>query len=186
MTDFLLKAGTAIILAASTDHSPAARNNLGTRTAQIDLTSLVNGAHRQSAKIDFGGGTVNWARQWEMTAAIEPVSAPSANTVCRFYIGYSDSATAGTGNPGNLSGTDSAWTGWGSTAAHADDAVPDLVEIGILTATAHDAIFVANVGIFVPRARYGCVVTKNVLGVDLEGDAVEMSIRVKPLVDTSV
>jgi hypothetical protein len=47
--------GTAIILADTTDHSPAANYNLGTRTDQIDCTDLAAGAARQSAKFDFHG-----------------------------------------------------------------------------------------------------------------------------------
>jgi hypothetical protein len=60
--------GTAIVLADTTDHAPATANNLGTRTDQIDCTSLAAGAARESNKIDFGA---NMDVEYVLSAAIE-------------------------------------------------------------------------------------------------------------------
>lgn len=170
--------GTAIILADTTDHSPATKNNLGTRTDQIDLTSLASGSYRQSAKVDFGAtrGVV-----WVADGAIEPVSAPTAGGEIELYIGWSASATAGQDNPGNLSGSDGAYVGYGAAATDATECINQLDRIGSFPMSADAAIQVGRFGVFLPKKRYGIIVVRNRLSVNLAGDAVEMSIRLAPL-----
>jgi len=182
--DVLIKTGTIIVLADTTDHAPGAtaQNNLGTRTDQIDLTSLANASYRQSAKFDFGGGTALWAPDWAVTAAIEPVSAPAATLAATLWVGFSESATAGQDNPGNLTGADADYFGYGTVNTDADEAISQLIRIGAVTSTADADIFVGNVGIIRPTARYGIVVVKNNYGIALAADAIEMSIRISPLI----
>lgn len=179
--EVLVKSGAAIILADVTDHSPTAGTSLsGTRTDQLDLTGLTAGAYRQSAKIDFGAAR---GREWMMRVAIEPASAPAAGGVVSFYVGFSDDATAANSNPGNLSGSDAVWAGYGAAASDATEVVGQLYFVGNLVAGADADVHVADIGLFVPKLRYGMVVVKNGLSVALAADAVEMSVHLVPLVD---
>ena len=176
----LLENGTAIILADTTDHSPAAGNNLGTRTDQIDLTSVSAGSYRQSTKFDM---TATRGREMEMTAAIEFGTAPTAGGTVDFYVGFSHSTTAGTGNPANLSGADGAYVGYGAAASDATEAINQLVYVGSLVVSNDADIHIGHVGSFVPIQQYGMVVVRNNTDQSLQSDAVEMSIRISPLED---
>lgn len=183
-SEILNKNGTIIVLADTTDHAPGAtaQNNLGARTDQIDLTSLADGAYRQSAKVDLGGGSAAWAPLWEITAAIEPGGAPTLPADVKIFIGFSNSATAGQDNPANLSGADGAYVGYGAAASDADEAIEQLKFVGSLPASADDDIFVGNLGIIEAPSRYAMIVVKNSLGAALEADAVECSIRLTPII----
>ena len=184
MTDILIGNGTLIVLGDATDHNPTAGvAPTDADTDQIDLTSLAAGAYRQSAKFDFGATR---AREWQMRAAIEPVSAPTAGGAVEFFLGFSNSATAANANPGNLSGSDAAWVGYGAAATDADEVVGQLVRVGQLVFGADDDIQVGEVGVFTPWQRYGILVVRNGLSVALESDAVEMSIHLSPVVDQTV
>ena len=181
-TTILLQTGTAIILADSTDHAPAAGNNLGTRTDQVDLTSLAanKGGYRQSAKIDF---TADWARQWVIRGAYEWSVAPTAAGAVNVYFSYSHSATAATGNDGNCSGVDGVYNGYGAAAADAEEAVLQLDGPYALQCTADATVQVGQHGVFTPQERYANVVFENATDQALIGDAVEMSLRLAPLED---
>lgn len=178
--EVLIKSGTAIILADATDHSPATQQNLGTRTAQIDLTSLAAGSYRQSDKIDFGATRAN---RWNCTIAWEPTSAPTAGGTVDVYVAPSASATAGQDNPGNVVGTDGAYTAYGVAATDADECISQLVYIGSLVVSNDADVHVGNIGTYVPELRYGTIVVKNNTSVAHGGDAVESSIRLAPVID---
>ena len=183
MADFFQKTGTIIVLADTTDHSPAAANNLGTRTDQIDLTSLAAGAARQSAKFDF---TASRARQFNLMAAIEWAAAPAAGETLDFYLAPSPSATAANANPGGVSGSDSAYSGYSSNL---DDSLKQLIFLGSMVATvqATTTIQIAQIAVFIPPERYATLVVDNNSAADaLMSDAVEMSILITPIVDESV
>lgn len=180
-TEILVKSGTSIILADTTDHSPTAGATLsGTRTDQIDLTSLAAGSYRQSDKFDFGDTR---AGQHVIRAAIEWGSAPTAGGAVNFFIGYSDSGTAANSNPGNLSGSDAAYVGYGAAASDATEAIPQLDFVGSLVATADADIQVAEIGIITAKLRYGIIVVDNSSSQAFAADAVEMSIHIIPLID---
>lgn len=181
-TTVLLQTGTAIILANSTDHSPAAANNLGTRTDQVDLTSLAasKAGYRQATKIDFGA---NWARQWVARGAYEWSVAPTAGGAVNIYFSYSHSATAGTGNDGDCSGADGAYTGYGAAAADATEAVKQLDGPYPFICTADAEVQQGQHGVFTPLERYANVVFENATDQALISDAVEMSLRLAPLED---
>lgn len=179
-TEVLIKTGTIIVLADSTDHAPAAANNLGTRTDQIDLTSLAAGAARQSAKIDFGATR---ARKYNVIVAIEWATAPTAGETIDFYLAPSPSSTAANANPGGVSGSDSAYSGY---SANLDDSLKQLIFIGSLVATvqATTTVQIAQIGIFQPPERYATIVVDNSSAADnLVADAVEMSILISPIID---
>lgn len=184
MVDILIGNGTLIVLGNSTDHNPTAGiAPTEPDTHQINLTSLAAGAYRQSVKIDFGATR---ARDWRMSAAIEPVSAPTAGDVVEFYLGFSSDSTAANGNPGNLSGSDSAWTGYGAASTDADEVAGQLDYIGQLSFGADADVHVGGVGVFTPWKRYGILVVRNGLSVALDTDAIQMSIHLSPIVDQTV
>ena len=173
--------GTPIVLADTTDHSPSTNNNLGTRTDQIDLTSLGFGAARQSDQIDF---TANRDMRYVLAAVIEAGTAFVDAETIAFYMAWSDNATAAVGNPGGVTGSDSAYTGisGGSLAT----SLKQLDFLGVMTM---DVVFTTNVNIdtdiatFVPAARYGTMVVLNQSAADnLVADAVEMSVVLTPQV----
>lgn len=174
--------GTVIVLADTTDHSPSANNNLGTRTNQIDLTSLGAAAARQSAKFNF---TANRALLYRMTAAIEFATAPAAGETVDFYMAFSPSATAAVANPGGVSGSDSAYTGYSSNLA---DSLKQLTYIGsmVLTVQATTTVQIAPIGVFSPPHRYATLVVVNNSAADaFVADAVEMSVLIEPI-DTQI
>ena len=178
-----LSVGTAIVLADSTDHSPSTNYNLGTRTDQIDMTSLSYGAARQSAKIDFGA---TWDMEVVLAAVIEwdGTPAPSAGETLDYYIGYSHSGTAAVGNPANLSGSDAAYTG--ISGGSLSDSLKQLTYIGSQVMDAVDYTNMpqvdTNIATFVPRDRYAClVVYNNAASSSLHSSMAESSIRLTPI-----
>lgn len=174
--NILAQTGTAIVFADTTDHSPAAANNLGTRTDQIDLTSVADGAARQSAKVDLGATR---AEEYEVMAALEIAATPTAGDVVEFWWAPSPSGTAGTANPGGVSGADAAYAGY---SANMSAAIKQLQFIGdfVCTAQATGTVQIARVGTFRPKHRYGSIVVRNESGAALHSDAVEMSVLVSP------
>lgn len=172
--------GTAIVLADTTDHSPAAANNLGTRTDQIDLTSIGAGAARQSTEFDLGA---NRAPLFAMMAAIEWATAPAAGETVDFYLAFSPDGTAANANPGGVSGSDSAYTGYSSNLA---DSLKQLTLIGSMIATvqATTTVQIALIGFFSAPLRYATLVVVNNSAADaFVADAVEMSVLVSPVED---
>ena len=109
--------GTTIVVGNAVAYSPAAANNLGAITDEIDVTDLAAGAARQSDKIDFG---VNRDVDYVLAGCVEWETTPeiAAGETLNFYIAWSDDATAANANPGGVSGADSAYTGYsGGTIA---------------------------------------------------------------------
>ena len=169
-------AGTIIL--ANTDYSPLDANNLGARTHKINLSGLLNGRWRQSDKFDLG---VPRARYWEVTAAIECASAPTAATTLSLFFGFSRYATAGKDNPAGLSGSDAAYLGYDAAAADALEASAQLVDAGDITLTADPDVQVAHIGIIESRAQFGLLAVLNSSGKTLAADGIEMAVRLQPL-----
>ena len=100
-----------------------------------------------------------------------------------FYISWSNSGTAATNNSGGVSGSDSAYTGYSSNLA---DSLKQLQYLGSMVATVQATTTVqidTGVSTFTPRARYGTLVVVNNSAADaLMNDAVEMAVRITPLV----
>lgn len=166
----------------ATDFSPTAANSLevGTPTdVQLDLTSLANGAYRQSAKVDLGA---NRAGLYAARAALEFATGPTAGNRVNLYWAPSGSATAGTGNPAAASGSDAAYAGYSSNAAAS---VLQAVFIGsfVCTAQATTTVQVAECGALSPTERYGSLIVENASGVAMMSDAVEMHIVLDPVVE---
>ena len=170
--------GTPIVLGNSVDYVDG--NGLGARTDQIDLTSLAAGAARQSDKFDLG---VDLDLEYVLAAAIEFASAPTSGETVDFYLSFSNSAAAGTGNAGGVSGSESGYSGAAGDAVA--DTVPQLVYVGSLVCTS-DGVGVVqidnSIGIFTPRARYATLVVVNNTGGDaFDSDAINSAVRIAPL-----
>lgn len=175
--NLLIQTGTAIVFADTTDHAPATANNLGTRTAQIDLTSVGDDAARQGDKVDLGATR---ADEYEVIAALENAATPTAGEVSEFYWAPSPSGTAGTANPGGVSGADGAYSGYSSNLTAS---LKQLQFIGdfVHTAQATGTVQIARVGTFAPKHRYGTLVVVNRSGSAYHSDAVEMSVLLSPV-----
>lgn len=181
--DVLLDTGTEVVVADTTDYSD--NQGFGARTHQIDLTSVASGAARQSDKIDLQreASSTRLARLYQVSISLEWTTAPASLEVVDVYVGFSYSGTAGTGNPGGLSGSDAAYTG--TSGDSLDDSLKQLIHVGSLSATADatTAVQIQQVGFFVPEGRYAMFVVDNNTAQALFSDAVEMAIRVEPYVD---
>lgn len=168
------------------DFSPTAANDLRKTTndsqeldVQLSLASVANGAYRQSAKVDLGENRAVW---YKVRVAIELAATPTAGNAIDLYWAPSHSGTAGTGNAGNVSGSDAAYTGYSSNAAAA---VKQLEYIGsaIVTTQATGTIQVIEVqGLFSPTERYGSLVVLNGSGAAVHSDDVECHVVFDPYV----
>lgn len=170
-----------ILFRDSTDYAPAAANTIskGTPTAvQIDLTSVANNAARQSTKFDLGGDR---APAYAVRAAFELAATPTAGALIKLYLAPSSSATAANGNPGGVSGSDSAYAGYSSNL---DASLKQLQLIGtfVCTAQATATIQVAECGVFYPTERYGTLIVDNDSGAAFHSDMVESSIVFDPII----
>lgn len=174
--EVLVKSGTPVVFADTTDYSSAGSGY--TRTHQIDLTSLASGAARQSDKADLGATR---AASYSVNVGFELDVAPIAGNYVDVYWSSSVSGTAGTGNDGGASGADGAYK-----AGEESEWVKQLILIGSLVVTADAATTVQRQCIndnFCPPNRYGSVVVYNRSGQAFEGDAVEMYVALLPLID---
>jgi len=181
MADVTVEMGTPICWADTTDYSSTASGI--SRTHQIDLTSLADGAARQGAKADL---TANRAGSYAVKACIEPGVAPVAGTRVEFYWSSSFSTTAGTGNDGGTSvtGADAAWAPGGGAEADVDEFKRQLIFLGSMAMTADAIPQVALLrSRFFPPARYGQPVLKNDCGQAFIADAVKMYVALIPNVD---
>lgn len=173
--EVLLKQGTAVVLADVTDYA----GDGGTRTDQIDLTSIANNAARQSAKVDLGALR---APRHAVTGAMEVDVAPASGTVIELYWGPSTHATAATANPGGLSGSDAAYSG--TSGDSLDDSLKQLDFIGAIVCTSDaDPALQIQTFVYSPTTRYGCLVVYNKSGQAFVADAIEMFVTFTPLID---
>lgn len=167
----------------STDYSPTAANDLRHASAvdtevQLDLTSVADTTARQSAKVDLGAER---AQMYNVRCAFEMAATPTASEVIELYWAPSQHATAGTGNPANISGSDAAYSGYSSNLANS---IKQLQFIGAFVCTVQTTttVQVGEVGIFDPPERYGSLVIKNESGASFHSDAVESHIVFDPVV----
>lgn len=179
-TEIKVKDGTPIVWADTSDFSST--NNGYTRTHQLDLTSVADGAARQGAKADL---TATRAARYAVHVGIEMDVAPASGATVDFYWAASPHATAATCNPGGCSGADAAYTGTAGDSL--DDSLKQLIYLGslVLTADAATVVQYACIGEFVAPLRYGMPVVDNNGGQAMEGDAVEMFVALTPLIDES-
>lgn len=166
--------------------APTAANDLRVTTdgsfetdCQIVLESVSNNAARQSAKVDLGD---NRAVRYAVRAAFEIAATPTAGNVIELWWAPSSSSSAANRNPGGVSGSDSAYSGYSSNL---DASIKQLVYIGdfVCTAQATGTVQVAEVGFVAPRERYGTLVVYNKSGAALHSDSAEINVVFDPIVE---
>ncbi len=173
---------TPLVWANLTDYA----GDGGTRTHQLDLTTLTTGTARQGDKADIstGGSAVSgkFARRYIMTARIEVGVAPQDGETIDFYWAASLSNTATTANPGGTTGSDAAYTG--TAGSLLEESLLQLQYLGSLMLT-NDASTVIQQQSFLVTLplRYGMPVVYNNTSQSLEADAIDMSITFTPLED---
>lgn len=150
-------------------------------SAVITLTSVANNAARQSDKLDLGavrGVAYNVSADFEMAAT------PTAGAVIELWWAPSSSGTAGTDNPGGVSGADGSYAGYSSNLAAS---VVQLQFIGnfICTAQATATVQKAFVGVLCPTMRYGTLVVYNKSGAAFHSSATNIQIVLTPIEETS-
>lgn len=173
-----LTIGTYLLVADSTDY--ADNQGMGTRTDQINMEGLTDAQARESDQLDF---TANLDLEYVVGVSMEFATAPASGTTLDLYMGWSNSGTAATNNPGGLTGSDADYTGTAGDSL--DDSLKQLDYLGsmVLTADATTTVQIDTaVATFTPRARYGILVVHNNSGVTTHSDAVEMAVRLTPLV----
>lgn len=153
--------------------------------AAITLASLANGngtstGARQCVKLDLGASRAPFYR---VKASFEIAATPTAGATIDLYWAPSESATAGTDNPGNVSGTDAAYTGYSNNISAS---VKHLLYIGsfICTAQATTTVQYGEVGRFSPPSRYGSLVVYNASGAALHSTDTNQAISLIPIEDT--
>lgn len=145
--------------------------------AAITMTSVANNAARQSVKLDLGASRTPL---YSVKASFEIAATPTAGNTIELYWAPSSSSSAGTDNPGNVSGTDAAYTGYSSNIA---DSVKQLQFIGSFVCTAQATATVQSgfVGRFKPADRYGSLVVFNKSGAAMHSSATNISITLTPI-----
>lgn len=185
MAEFYYTVGTQLLWRDATDYAPATANVLtvGTPTTlQLDLTGVGDDAAREGAKGDFGASGKIY-EYWTAQAAVEWGTAPTTQEAIQLYMGWSNISGAGNGNPGNLTGSDAAYTG---SPADLDEGLRQLTYLGTMIIATADANVQKTFPIrFTPLARYGIPVVVNRSGQALFTDAAEMSLVFTPYILTS-
>ena len=121
----------------------------------IDLLATL--AAGQGAKGDLGATR---APSYSVELMIDTGgTAPTTGETVDLYWAPSNSATAGTSNPGGTSGTDAAYTGIGS--ATVAESVVELQSIGSLTCVDETHTNLRQYFTFTPQARFGMPVVVN-------------------------
>lgn len=172
--EVLVKSGTPIVWADATDYA----GDGGTRTHQIDLTDLADGAARQGAKADLGATR---AERYAVTFCVEMAVAPASGATVDFYWAASSHVVTAALNPGGCSGADAAYTG--TTGDSLDDSLNQLIPIGsiYLTSDADPVLHSMTFTLFPPH-RYGMPVVDNNGGQAMHSDAIECFIALTPII----
>lgn len=147
--------------------------------AAITLASLANAAARQGAKLDLGATR---AREYDVFADVELAATPTAGNPVQIYWAPSSSATPGTDNPGNVTGTDAAYAGYSSNL---DATLPQLQLAGehVCTAQATATVQKGYCGRFSPAQRYGSPVVVNRSGAAFHTSDTNIQVRFVPFED---
>jgi len=181
MSDITLEVGTQILIADHAgDYAPdVAVGDLEVATAteiQMTLNGLTDGQARESAIIDF---EVNRALWYSVLASVETGTTPTTGEPIIFYLGPTPVSTAGTGNPGDLTGADADYIGGTPTL---DEGLAQMNFIGALICSADQKVQTASIN---PRfrvpERYGILVIENDSGATLFTDDVNMHVVFNPI-----
>ena len=169
--EVLIKDGTPIILADTTDYTSAG----GDRTDQIDLTSLGAATARQSDGISF---TTPRSDVMSMFVGCEFTGTVVSGGTVDYYIGFSPTTSV---RPGGLTGLDSSYAGTAGDSL--DDTLKQLDYIGSLVVTSDSSGTpqYGQVGVFRPVEINGAVVVDNNTTVAFIDDAAETFVRISTL-----
>ncbi len=178
--NILYVVGTPIVYADTTDYSPTAARTLGTRTDQIDVTSLAAAAARQGAKVDLGATR---AMLYDVRINFEIAADPTAGGSVDLYWSPSQSTTANVGNVGHCTGADAAYAAIaGYTLAELLTHLHFIGAAPVAVQNDGDGVQSAHVGVFSPTGRYGSPVIVNSCSQAFHGDAVEFAILLEPMI----
>jgi hypothetical protein len=145
----------------------------------ITLTSLSNGSGREGVKGDFLDGTKGSPAFLEIRFESSVGSAATNGNQIELYFGESDSATAGTNNPGNLTGADAGLSN------------PDELKLqlnlvgGINLSNARGTAIQKQRFVYYPAQRYLVPLVVNKSGQTLGGTAGDHQIVVTPFFSRS-
>lgn len=143
-------------------------------TYAITLTSLANDAGREGGKADLGS---TWDQDWAVLFESTVGSAATNGNEIELFWGASLSGTAGTDNPGNLTGADAG-------LSNPDELKTQLDFIGSLVlSNARGTNVQKQLFIFRPKTRYGTPLVVNKSGQSLSGTAGNHAIRMVPVRD---
>lgn len=141
-------------------------------TYAITLTSLANDAAREGAKGDLGA---TWEQEFLVALESAVGSAATAGKEVELYWGPSTSGTAGTDNPGNLTGAD-------ASLSNPDELKAQCQFVGSLVlSNARGTNVQRQYLTFRPPSRYGTPLVVNKSGQSLSGTAGNHAIRMWPL-----
>lgn len=163
-----------IIFADATDWPVGGTDSWGDDDDQLDMTGITAGQARQSDKFTL---PTNLELSYEVWLMLEFATAPVSGETVDVYYGLSQDSTAGTGNPGGLSGTDGDYTG--TSGDSLDDSLKQLNYIGsmICTADATTANQQQLIGtISAPAGLHMMVVVDNNTSDSIHTDAVECAL----------
>jgi len=161
MSTSQLQQGTAITWSTTGDYT-------------LTLTSLSNGSARQGAKGDLGS---TWSNCYHILFTSSVGSAATNGNQIELYWAHSTSATAGTDNPGGLSGTDASFGTPGEYKYQ-------LTYVGSINLSNNAGTAVQKQVMFLyPKARYGMPVVVNSSGQSLGSTAGDHNIVLTPVSD---
>jgi len=179
--EVLVKQGGEIIIGDSDCNGTAGVGLTGVEDTDFTFLNFLDATAGQSVKFSF---STPWGTRWRVVAAMEFDAAPTAGLTVDFYIGYSDSATAGNENPGNLSGAAGLYQGYGADAASGVEALPQLHFIGSMVLTADADVQIAEIGVISPLADNACLVIDNNSGQTIaDTDGIETSVHIIEIID---
>lgn len=172
---------TQLLFNVAGSYAPAALNNLELDTATdvaFDWSDTAAGAAEQSAKADL---LAERAPEYAIHAAFEFATAPVTGETVDLYWAPSVNATAGSGNPGFVTGVTAAYAGG---AANLAEGLLQLIFLGsvVCSADATTTVQMAFVGVFSPPTRYGSLVVVNNTSDAAHSDAVESAVSLTPIV----
>lgn len=140
----------------------------------MNCRNLANAGIREGAKsATLVDGTKGFPELLEITAETKLQSAPTAGNSCAVYLGFSSSATAGTANPGGLTGADAA-------VGNADQ-LPQLTFVGsLILSNALGTGVQRQRFVAIPKAEYVVPVFQNGSGQTTTDADTETIITIRP------
>lgn len=182
-TEILQKDGTVIAFGDSVNFSPvdAGTQHAASISYALTLSTLANGAGRQSIKADLGATR---ARIYALMGCVDFTGeTPTAGNTVDYYWAPSTSGTGPNGNVAGNSGGDGAAPDGALGSITLAEFLLQCIPIGALVI--HDGGVVQNgfVGWLRPPTRYGQLIVVNNSGDAFEGDDVEAHQTLIPVID---